>query len=279
MARGKPSDFLGAIPFQEKILTSYQPQGPKLGKFKDGNHGPIQFVRGIGSGAHSHVWEVKIDGVTYALKMFRHIRAEEENAASPARLQQFGVDLQLLNDQLTPFNCEARAYGRLHETGGSEDIAWGCDGYVALGEAEYGAVVWDTIRLERKDWFSQYINTDAEVADRPVFPIYALVKEFITDAGRLGALDITKAHDMAQAINRLHSIGITHRDGKCPLIPPSPFSLADNPSSTGQELRRQPHHGLQHVLDRPQHPPRPQSRVGPEAADRRGRHERLLHVR
>lgn len=161
------------------------------------------------------MWEVKIDGVTYALKMFRHIRAEEENAASPARLEQFGVDLQLLNDQLTPFNCEARAYGRLHETEGSEDIAWGCDGYVILSEAEYGAVVWDTIRLERKAWFSSYINTDAEVADRPVFPIYALVKEFITDAGRLGALDITKAHDMAQTINRLHSIGITHRDSKC----------------------------------------------------------------
>lgn len=167
------------------------------------------------------MWEVKIDGVTYALKMFRHIRAEEENSANPARLERFGIDLQLLNDQLTPFNCEARAYGRLRETG-SEGIAWGCDGYVALGEEEYGAVVWDTIRLERKAWFSQYINTDAEVADRPVFPIYALVKEFITDAGNLGALDITRAHEMAQNINKLHSIGITHRDSKRP-FPHSPI--------------------------------------------------------
>lgn len=167
-------------------------------------------MQGLGSGAHSHVWKVKIDNRIYALKMFRHIRAEEENAASPARLERFGVDLQLLNNQLTPFNCEARAYGRLIETG-NVHIAWECYGYIALDEATYSSVVWDRIGLPRKEWFFQ-TSTDAEVADRPVFPIYALVKEFIPDASRLGAIDISKAHDMAQHINKLHSIGITHRD-------------------------------------------------------------------
>ncbi|KAI7784819.1 hypothetical protein LA080_009138 [Diaporthe eres] len=166
-------------------------------KFKDGQHGTVQFVKGLGSGAHSHVWKVKIDGHTYALKMFRHIRAEEENAVSPARLERFGIDLQLLNDQLTPFNCEARAYGRLKETG-NEDIAWGCYGYIALDEATYASAVWIRIGLPRRGWFAQSIATDAE--------------EFIPDASRLGALDIGKAHDMAQGINKLHSIGITHRD-------------------------------------------------------------------
>lgn len=187
------------------------PQGPKLGKFKDGKHKKVQFVKGLGSGAHSHVWKVKIDSRVYALKMFRHIRAEEENAASAAKLERLGIDLQLLNDQLTPFNCEARAYGRLKETG-NEDIAWKCYGYIALDEATYSSIVWDKIGLPRKDWFSQYTNTDEEVADRPVFPILALVKEFIPDASKLGALDMAKAHDMAQNINKLHSIGITHRD-------------------------------------------------------------------
>ena len=62
------------------------PQGPKLGKFKDGKHKKVQFMKGLGSGAHSHVWKVKIDNRVYALKMFRHIRAEEENAASAAKL-------------------------------------------------------------------------------------------------------------------------------------------------------------------------------------------------
>lgn len=155
--------------------------------------------------------------------MFRHIRAEEENAASAEKLATFGIDLQLLNDQLTPFNCEARAYGRLKETG-SEDIAWRCYGYIALDEATYASAVWGTIGLPRKEWFSQYTATDAEVADRPVFPIYALVKEFIPDASRLGALDISKAHDMEQGINKLHSIGITHRDSEhiflCPFRVP-----------------------------------------------------------
>lgn len=168
-------------------------------------------MKGLGSGAHSHVWKVKIDNHVYALKMFRHIRAEEENAASAAKLERFGIDLQLLNDQLTPFNCEARAYGRLKETG-NEDIAWKCYGYIALDEATYSSIVWDKIGLPRKEWFSQYTNTDEEVADKPVFPILALVKEFIPDASKLGALDIAKAHDMAQGINKLHSIGITHRD-------------------------------------------------------------------
>lgn len=198
--------------FGEKFLTCIT-QGPKLGKFKNGKHAKVHFVTGLGSGAHSHVWKVTINGGTYALKMFRHIKAEEENAASATKLDKFGVDLQLLNDQLTPFNCEARAYGRLRETG-NEGIAWGCYGYIALDEATYASAVWDTIGLPRREWFSQYINTDAEVADRPVFPIYALVKEFIPDASKLGALDISKAHDMAQGINKLHSIGITHRDSK-----------------------------------------------------------------
>lgn len=146
--------------------------------------------------------------------MFRHIRAEEENAAPPAKLERFerlGINLQLLNDQLTPFNCEARAYGRLKETG-NEDIAWKCYGYIALDEATYSSDVWDKIGLSRKDWFSQTIDTDEKVADKPVFPILALVKEFIPDASKLGAIDIAKAHDMAQGINKLHDIGITHRD-------------------------------------------------------------------
>lgn len=207
----KPSHILAGYNYFVELILTFIPQGPKLGKFKNGQHGTVQFVKGLGSGAHSHVWKVKIDGHTYALKMFRHIRAEEENAVSPARLERFGIDLQLLNDQLTPFNCEARAYGRLKETG-NEDIAWGCHGYISLDEATYAPAVWDRIGLPRRGWFAQSIATDAEVADRPVFPIYALVKEFIPDASRLGALDISKAHDMAQGINTLHSIGITHRD-------------------------------------------------------------------
>lgn len=213
----KPSHILAGYNSFVEVLLTFIPQGPKLGKLKDGKHGTVQFKKGLGSGAHSHVWKVKIDGHTYALKMFRHIRAEEENAATPQKLERFGVDLQLLNDQLTPFNCEARAYGRLKETG-NEDIAWGCFGYIALDEATYASVVWDRIKLPRREWFSQYIATDAEVADRPVFPILALVKEFIPDASRLGALDINKAHDMAQGINTLHSIGITHRDSKQQLL-------------------------------------------------------------
>ncbi|KAI3394197.1 hypothetical protein diail_3012 [Diaporthe ilicicola] len=186
-------------------------EGPKLGKFKNGRHRTIEFVKGLGSGAHSHVWRVKIDNKTYALKMFRHIRAEQENLAPPAKLEKAGIDLELLNNQLTPFSCETRAYGRLKETG-NEDLAWKCYGYIALDEATYGAVVRDKIALPHRDWFSLDTRSDADVAGRPLFPIYALVKEFITNADRRPAFDVRHAHGMAQAINRLHSVGIAHRD-------------------------------------------------------------------
>lgn len=133
-------------------------------------------MKGLGSGAHSHVWKVKIDGKVYALKMFRHICAEEENDIKPEKLKKFDIDLQLVNGQLTPFNCEARAYGRLQETG-KEDIAWKCYGYIALDEETYSSVVWDQIGLPRREWFSQTFKTDDQVADREVFPIYALVSK------------------------------------------------------------------------------------------------------
>lgn len=166
---------------------------------------------GLGSGAHSHVWKVKIDNRIYALKMFRHIGAEEENVISDAKLKKFNIDRQLWNDQLSPFNCEARAYARLQEHD-LEDIAWKCYGWVALDEETYGSIVWDKIALPRKDWFAMTITSDAQVADRPVFPIYALVKQFIPNIDKLGDIDVNKAHDIAQNINTLHSVGITHRD-------------------------------------------------------------------
>lgn len=188
-------------------------QGPQLKEFKNGKHKKIEFLKdgGLGSGAHSHVWKVKIDNRIYALKMFRHIGAEEENAASDAKLKKFNIDRQLWNDQLSPFNCEARAYARLQEHD-LEDIAWKCYGWVALDEETYGSIVWDKIALPRRDWFAMTITSDAQVADRPVFPIYALVKQFIPDIDKLGDIDINKAHDIAQHINKLHSVGITHRD-------------------------------------------------------------------
>ncbi|KAK2613434.1 hypothetical protein N8I77_000350 [Diaporthe amygdali] len=144
--------------------------------------------------------------------MFRHVRAEEENATNPAKLARCGIDLEKLNNQLTPFNCEARAYGRLKETG-NENLAWKCYGYIVLDERTYGSIVQNRIGLPRKEWFSQYIRTDAEVADKPLFPIYALVKEFIErDAREHGAFDIDNIQTMAETVKRLHSIGIAHRD-------------------------------------------------------------------
>lgn len=132
----------------------------------------------MGSGNHSHVWKTRIDGNEYALKMFRKIGAFEENHYTERRLGRFNVDKQLVEDQLPPFNCEARAYGRLQETG-NEDLAWKCYGWIALDEETYSKTVREVIGLLRYQWFFYGFTSDEQVADRELFPIYALVKEFI----------------------------------------------------------------------------------------------------
>ncbi|KAG8167902.1 hypothetical protein KVR01_003591 [Diaporthe batatas] len=186
--------------------------GPKLKQFKDGNFGNIEFLQGMGSGNHSHVWRVTIDGDLYALKLFRKIRAREENFFTEDKLQSFNFSRQLLDDQLTPFNCEARAYGRLHETG-NEDLAWKCYGWIALDEATYGQAVWDVIGLKRYEWFAYTFQSDEQVADRELWPIYAMVKEFFpAEAIQAPPIDPDRVHDMAAAVNTLHRIGITHQD-------------------------------------------------------------------
>lgn len=188
------------------------PQGPKLKEFKNGKFKDIEFLQGMGSGNHSHVWRAKIDGDEYALKLFRNIGAVEENYYTDNKLEKLNIDKQLVDDQLSPFNCEARAYGRLQETG-NEDLAWKCYGWIALDEETYGQRVWGEIGLPRYSWFSYAFTSDEQVADRELFPIYALVKEFIPAENIQAApIDPDRAHEMAVAISTLHKLGITHRD-------------------------------------------------------------------
>lgn len=118
-----------------------------------------------------------------------------------------------------PFNCESRAYARLHEAN-EEHVAIPCYGYILLDQEQQK-------RLRKRDttcdWVKDWYYNDA-YAGRPV---QALVKEFI-EYDNVGARErgldanlrrVTRAIDSPKTARALldnmatlHRIGILHRD-------------------------------------------------------------------
>ncbi|KAK7975449.1 kinetochore Sim4 complex subunit FTA2-domain-containing protein [Apiospora arundinis] len=189
--------------------------GPKMAQFKGkGGALNIEFIQHLGSGVHAHVWKVRIDNDIYALKMFRF-----GNNFTPASF--FHVKLSQEEEILYmhPFNCEARAYARIHEAN-QEHLAIPCYGYILLDQEQQQVLrEKDTTCDWVKDW---YYNE--EYAGQPV---QALVKEFIeydnvgyrekgTNANLrriTRAIDSpTTAKTLLDNMATLHRIGILHRD-------------------------------------------------------------------
>jgi hypothetical protein len=136
-------------------------------------------VARAGSSAHGHVWRVKIDGKAFALKMFRHVDAPvEEVHRWNLGLESRSVADETVQAQLAPFGCEARAYGRLHETGSEAAVAWRCYGCVEPDEETYASHILEKVGLPRRECFSRDFVMDEQVAGRQVFPIYALVRKY-----------------------------------------------------------------------------------------------------
>ncbi|KAF2965091.1 hypothetical protein GQX73_g8476 [Xylaria multiplex] len=111
--------------------------GPKLRPF-NGKLDTIQFQKVLGSNVktssgeipHSRVFQVNIEGKTYALKVFNFFSIQE---IWPTIL---GKD-HLLKDNvvrhhLDPFYAECRAFGRLIENNKDDKLAVRCYGYVFL---------------------------------------------------------------------------------------------------------------------------------------------------
>lgn len=106
---------------------------PKIDAFDSGKK-PIVFLKHLGKGDHAHVWKVSIRNKIYALKMIVKFLARDITFGNT---EYDDDDWNMLNEQITPFNCEARAYGRLKETG-KDHVSIKCHGYMLLDETRYG---------------------------------------------------------------------------------------------------------------------------------------------
>ena len=200
--------------------------GPKLSPFKD-REANIEFHRLLSdgdsksSGGHSHVFEVGIKSITYALKVVRVIPPQRQAPLVTLR-DQFkfydqSEDVELLLKEerkrfspsliqahKDPFYNECRAYGRIAEAGLNGKIAAYCYGFL-------------TIPAAMEDYFKQEFHVatwdrPAEDYEKPAAlrrPLRAIVKELVTDEAEFTAKDIKK---MLGHLKRLARLGIYPRD-------------------------------------------------------------------
>ncbi|KAI1387201.1 kinetochore Sim4 complex subunit FTA2-domain-containing protein [Hypoxylon trugodes] len=232
--------------------------GPKLEPFKFQGSQEIEFLELIGSGLHSSVFKVRIEGKIYALKMFRFADTFDWKRRPPEDCnQQVWNHWQYCSE---PFNCECRAYGRLREAG-YEDLVTKCYGYVLLNEEQEHAAKkffcglddladLDDInnRLEIEypgdDWVEprkRFLLKDGREA-----PVRCIIKEF----GQGTKLTTRLARKLLKDIIKLQQLGIIDLDladrqiinGKisdfsCAVtLPHFPLSLADlGPGPRGKD--------------------------------------------
>ncbi|KAH6846996.1 kinetochore Sim4 complex subunit FTA2-domain-containing protein [Chaetomium sp. MPI-CAGE-AT-0009] len=127
-----------SLPKLSPSLPKPLPQvpGPKLAPFTRTGHAVIQFVKELGSpGADGRVWEVKIKGKAYALKMFKFNPPDYLRHAQAAHLFRELSSPSFYTDYFDPFSCECRAYGGLKEEN-REHLAVRSHGYLFLTPAQ-----------------------------------------------------------------------------------------------------------------------------------------------
>ncbi|ETS84399.1 hypothetical protein PFICI_02424 [Pestalotiopsis fici W106-1] len=220
--------------------------GPKLGPFQspNGNAGrlEIEFLNELGTGAHSIVWKVKIDGTLFALKLFKrgkyynHLdwyeRPHDED------MEKLNLDHDKLNFQCLPFFSECRAYGRLKETK-NEHLAAKCYGYLVLdrsyskrirnaGITKRDLIEWqfwaqweddhdehlplpdDKDEKSLRDWFNNVMESDEPPLPTP-YPVKAIVKELVEKKTTFLPEHVSR---MMRDLQQLHRLGIIHGDIK-----------------------------------------------------------------
>ena len=164
--------------------------GPKLQQFQA--HGrPIEFVRLISdreTAAHSHVFEVKIGAIHYALKVvrtyvwsycaidqseqFRYYDLEEDELGL-SDCENEDPDLPF---QVDPFFAECRAFGRINEKSKNRKLAVECFGYLYIS-AEREVELWR--RFQAGGWARPSEEYDLEVSQRQSFR--AVVKQLVPE--------------------------------------------------------------------------------------------------
>ncbi|KAL9602847.1 MAG: hypothetical protein Q9219_001542 [cf. Caloplaca sp. 3 TL-2023] len=120
-------------------LDGLQPvcDGPKLHPFSR-RKSPIQYIRQLGDpkrDGQGYIFEVKIAGKPYALKIFKFYDDESDvDAISASDLDRLGLDT--FHAQLDPFYNECRAYGKLIESNRNGLLAVRCHGYTTIHNKE-----------------------------------------------------------------------------------------------------------------------------------------------
>ncbi|KAI1267658.1 kinetochore Sim4 complex subunit FTA2-domain-containing protein [Xylariaceae sp. FL1019] len=194
--------------------------GPKVFPFDTkGQPLDIEFIEELGSGMHSYVWKVSINGTQYALKIFNWLRERV-----PWQYENF-VDLspEEKTNYFDPFQNECRAYGRLKEFC-YEHLAIPCHGYIIFtSDSKEWQFLYDTYeQFMRGNW--QYDAND-DVRNEP---LCALVKDILPDTpdcftdaefydrcvinprtARKAVKDLRMIHRLGIAINDIHESNYT----------------------------------------------------------------------
>ncbi|KAL8869543.1 MAG: hypothetical protein Q9174_004193 [Haloplaca sp. 1 TL-2023] len=130
--------------------------GPKLLPFSR-RDAPIQFMRLLSDpdrDQESHVFEVRIGGEVYALKVFRFFddSALDDNIYGSEREAAPDDALSHLDYYYAPFYNECRAFGSLIKAKQNGEIAVQCHGYLSLParweaklNAQFGELDWDRL--------------------------------------------------------------------------------------------------------------------------------------
>lgn len=181
-----------------------QVPGPKLAPFTRTAHAVIQFVSELGNpGLYGSVWEVKIRGKTYALKMFDFCKTDYLIKYVANDLVRDFSSSHFYTDYFDPFNCECRAYGRLKEEN-REHLAVRSHGYLFLTSAQELEITKLIAWPELHD--SNLWGRGEEHRD---LPIRAIVKDLAEDEEPFAAEQVSQ---MWADLKGLHEIGILVRD-------------------------------------------------------------------
>ncbi|EAQ82978.1 predicted protein [Chaetomium globosum CBS 148.51] len=178
--------------------------GPKLAPFTCTAHAVIQLVNELGNpGQDGRVWEVKIRGKTYALKMFMFCETDYLRDDLAGHLVWDLSSPGFYADYFDPFNCECRAYGRLKEEN-QEHLAVRSHGYLLLTHAQELEITrFITGTEDDRDDLRERTEKDCNL------PVRAIVKDLVKGGHPFAAEQISQ---MWADLKALHELGIMVRD-------------------------------------------------------------------
>ncbi|KAI0376491.1 kinetochore Sim4 complex subunit FTA2-domain-containing protein [Hypomontagnella monticulosa] len=184
------------------LIPNYR--GPKLSPFR-GNIEDIQFEKLLGPDQehhssdhlpHSRVFQVKIEGRIYALKIFNFFSLDEIRPFHPDAEDLLTDDVVLY--ELDPFYAECRAFGLLVEKKKDNTLAVRCHGYVFLPRSVERSI--------KKKFGIDNWNRHPEDKGQP---LRAIVKDYIRYNSVFGRKTFPA---MRSNIDKLNKMGIYNMD-------------------------------------------------------------------